>query len=212
MMASLLALEDFGRSDDPMRLIVQPAHIRDAERAAARAEGHAAGRAEAEAEAAARASNAQAALAGALADLDVTHAEMRAHILRALAPLLRAMSEVLVPRLAALGLADHLIAGIGAQAGARAGAPLVVAVAPEEADALRAALGGALAHPPEIAPEPGRQPGTARIAGLAGDRVIDTARAGAEISALLDAFLELEHAGDPSDPHEQDTTEDRTHG
>lgn len=190
MRTARLTLEDFADPADPERLIARPARAWEAERAAARAEGHAAGLAEAAAAAASRAADAQAALAEALADIGMTHEAMRAHLLRALDPLLRAVAGVLVPGLAARGLADHLVAEIAGAAARLTGAPLTVRVAPAEVGALRAALAAAVPRPPEVVAEPGRLPGTARISGLAAAREIDPARAAARIAALIEGFLD----------------------
>lgn len=140
----------------------------------------------AEAEARARIS---ADFAKTLQEMSFSYHEARAHILDALAPLLRAMVERVMPRIAEAGFAQSVAAIAIARAEEEAGRPVALRVSPENRAALEALTEDSQGLPLSVVEDETLGPGQALIAGPGGEREIDIAGMLAAIQDALDDFL-----------------------
>jgi flagellar assembly protein FliH len=98
-----------------------------------------------------------------LRDLAFTFQEARAHVLRSLEPLLRAMVDRVLPEAARAGFGAAVVAEAAAAAGAAATTPVEILVAPENVAAVEAALGEDPALPVRLVADPLLAAGQARF-------------------------------------------------
>lgn len=98
-----------------------------------------------------------------LRDLAFTFQEARAHVLRSLEPLLRAMVNRVLPEVARAAFGEAVAAEARAAAGAAATAPVEILVAPENVAAVEAALGNDPALPVRLVADPMLADGQARF-------------------------------------------------
>lgn len=160
--------------------------------------GHAQGLADAAAATAAQRAEAEDAALSALGDLVFTWAEARAALLAALAPFFRALSDRLVPEVAAAAFPLHLIEELARTAAVDLGAAPELAVSPDDAALLRPLLAAAGFSGVTIVEEASLDRGQARFGCGPGTTVLDTPALVAGLQEIVAAFL---HASDTSLSH-----------
>jgi flagellar assembly protein FliH len=140
-----------------------PAILAEDERLAAYEKGYAAGWEDAVAAQEGDALRLREDLSHNLRDLAFTFQEARAHVLRSLEPLLRAMVDRVLPEVARAGFGAAVAAEARAAAGTAATAPVEILVAPENVAAVEAALGDDSALPVRLVADPMLADGQARF-------------------------------------------------
>jgi flagellar assembly protein FliH len=128
-------------------------------------------------------------LARALHDLGFTFHEARAHLLRSLDPLLRALVDRVLPEIARASLGAAVVAELRDTAARLAGAPVVLEVAPGDRAAIAAALGEAPALPAELREDAALSEGQVRFRFGAEERALDLEALLGSIRALVADFL-----------------------
>lgn len=129
-------------------------------------------------------------LADTLRELSFTYHEARAHVLKAIAPLLRAMTDALLPELARATLGASAVALLRAEAEALAGAPVEIRVAPGDGEVVSAALDETAALPARVVEDPALAAGQVRFAFGGEERLLDTAALLASMRNLVADFLD----------------------
>ena len=97
--------------------------------------------------------------AGTLRDMGFTFHEARAHVMRGLVPLLRAVVETLLPRIVQQTVGDRLQEEIEALADDAADVPILLRAAPGEADPMREAIANVPGLPIDLAEDETVPPG-----------------------------------------------------
>lgn len=159
MTARPLILEDFGLHAGPAPVETVDGERLEAEKLAAFDKGYAAGWEDATAASErAQAECSDAALAR-LQDLSFTYHEARAHVLRSVLPLIRAVADKVVPTLLRETLGVRLAELVQAHAEEAVWSEVEILAAPGEAEALRAALEGRVGFPLVVREEESLAPG-----------------------------------------------------
>ncbi|PYE84596.1 hypothetical protein [Pseudoroseicyclus aestuarii] len=150
-------------------------------------EGHAAGVEAGRAAAAAEQAALTERLVQTLDDMGFGYAEARAHLLAALRPLFAALSESLVPGLAAQGLALRLAERLAEAAEADAGLPVTLRVAPTETEAFEQVASSA-PLPLRLQPDPVLEPGQLVLERGGSATMLDALSLVEELRGALDAL------------------------
>jgi flagellar assembly protein FliH len=157
-----LRLEDFGSpaaaGPAPANASVSEEEL-EAQRLAAFDRGYSAGWEDARKAAEQDAGRIRADFAAALRDMSFTFHEARAHVMRGLLPLLRAVTETILPRAVQATLALRLQEEIAELAEAAADRPVLLRTAPGESDALRDSVGAVPGLPLDLAEDDSVPPG-----------------------------------------------------
>jgi hypothetical protein len=171
--------------------------------------GHAQGLAEAAAAAQlSEAATAEAALA-ALGDLAFTWAEARGAVLGALVPFFRALSERLLPDLAADAFMLHLVAELSQSAAADVPPAPGLALAPDDVARVMPLLDAAQLAGIRLTPDPALAPGQARILRGNGGTALDMPALVAALQEVIAAFLA---EADTTAPERPETEGQLAHG
>lgn len=127
-----------------------------------------------------------------LQELAFTHHEARGLILRDLAPLLRAMAEVVLPRVARESLGPLVAEAIAAIAEERAEAPVVLRVAPADVEAVTEVLRQQPAAPLELRADDTLAPGQIWLRAEERELALDIDAACARIVAAVRNHFHIE--------------------
>lgn len=197
-MAARLRLESFDFATAPEPGLAAsagppPEVLAEDERLAAYERGYAAGWEDAVAARDSDALRLREDLAQNLRDLAFTFQEARAHVLRSLEPLLRAMVDRVLPETARAGFGAAVAAEAMAAARSAAAAPVEILVAPESIAAVETALGEDPALPLRLVADPMLAEGQARFRMGAEETALDQAALLAAIRGLVDDFLTQPH-------------------
>lgn len=197
-MAARLRLESFDFATAPEPGLAAsagppPEVLAEDERLAAYERGYAAGWEDAVAARDSDALRLREDLAQNLRDLAFTFQEARAHVLRSLEPLLRAMVDRVLPETARAGFGAAVAAEAMAAARSAAAAPVEILVAPESITAVETALGEDPALPLRLVADPMLAEGQARFRMGAEETALDQAALLAAIRGLVDDFLTQPH-------------------
>lgn len=197
-MAARLRLESFDFATAPEPGLAAsagppPEVLAEDERLAAYERGYAAGWEDAVAARDSDALRLREDLAQNLRDLAFTFQEARAHVLRSLEPLLRAMVDRVLPETARAGFGAVVAAEAMAAARSAAAAPVEILVAPESIAAVETALGEDPALPLRLVADPMLAEGQARFRMGAEETALDQAALLAAIRGLVDDFLTQPH-------------------
>ncbi len=189
---SLSFLESF---DAPQPRVETPPSFSEEEIAAARQEGYsggyAAGWETATTAAAEDRSRITSEFAAHLQELGFTFHEARAHVMKGIEPLLRELLGTLLPAVMVDAVGHTILQEIIPLAGQAANVPVAVAVAPEDADRLRAILGEQTPIPIRIDEDPALTTGQADLRLGKAERLIDLSGVLARITNSLGAVEEL---------------------
>ena len=147
--------------------------------------GHAAGYADAMAEASARQQALSAELCQSIADLNMTAAEARAHLMAGLGPLFDAVIAQLLPAVLADGFALRIGAELASMARDDLDRPLALRVPPATAAAVAAAVAQLPSLAVTIVPDPALGPAEAVIAGPGGETAFDLDRLRTALQSAL---------------------------
>lgn len=128
-------------------------------------------------------------LANNLRDLSFTFQEARAHVLRALEPLLVALVDRVLPELARATLGQAVLAEITAAAPIGAGARFLVSVAPQNRAAVEAALGEDPPLAVQLVEDPGLADGQVHLRVGDEERLLDLDAVLVRVRGLIRDFL-----------------------
>ncbi len=134
-------------------------------------------------------------LVASLRELSFTYHEARTHVLNGLAPLLRTMTDRILPELARETLGASVVAALMTEAEALSGSPVEVRVAPEDVDTIEPALAETPALPASIVADPALGAGQVRFRFDAEERLLDTGALVASMQRLVADFLHHERQG-----------------
>lgn len=124
-----------------------------------------------------------------LEDLSFTYHEARAHVLAAIGPLLKLMTEQVLPDLAMQNFAVTVVEAARAAIAQAADAPLTIVVNPDNAPALEKLLEEQNHLPLTLSEEPSLGPGQAYLRSSAGESAIDVGAVLEDIRTAVDGFL-----------------------
>lgn len=127
-----------------------------------------------------------------LQDISFSYHEARSHVVQAVAPLLRAMAERVLPELARARFAETVLETARRLAEDAAGTPVEIRVCPENRVALEAVLGPAPPLPLTLIEDGDLGPGQARLKGRSAEREVNLDPVLAELGAAVNDFLETE--------------------
>jgi hypothetical protein len=151
--------------------------------------GHAQGLADAADAAAQRKLAAEETALAALGDIAFTWAEARATVLASLVPFFRALTDKLIPELAAGAFPLHLVETLATTTSEDVGTIPEIGLSPAEAQAIMPILAAAGFGSVRIVPDTSLQPGEARLRQSSLTTVLDTPALVAALQDVVAAFL-----------------------
>lgn len=158
-------------------------------RLAAYEEGYAAGWDDAVEAQAGEATRFRADLAHSLQSLSFTYREAEAHVLSAVGPLLRAVIDVLAPRLARAALGAAVAEALTPHLAQAGGPPVTIAIHPSDRRAVEAALPSDAMLPLTLADEPTLAAGQAILRLGQAEVHVELNRAAESVAQAVDAFF-----------------------
>lgn len=192
-MGSLLKLEDFGAL--PVKGLQPPSPAAQAQEGNLDAyeDGYRAGWDDAVAAATSDRTQITEDFKKSLQDISFSYHEARTHVLNAIAPLLSAMAEKLLPEMAQEHFAQTVLEAVQSLAENAADQPVEVLVNPDTATALRMILSDDLSVPIEIREESHIGTGQAMLKAAQAEHSVDIASAETSIREALDGFLNAQN-------------------